>query len=177
MTFIRLIPRKIIQYFILFLFILNMPFLHASERLSLRSHVHLRYTDKQDTDDFFSIRRIILFGNGELTPRMDLSARCIFKTGNDETHLSDNQIYLLDLYLTWNINPVFTVQAGQFKPPFGWERFQPDYLMPPVERSQVIDHLIPNGFILGTFVRDYGVQISGSITPELSCDLALMEGS
>lgn len=177
MTVNQIRPRENIHYFVLFLFMMNLPFLKASERFSLRSHMHLRYTDKQDADDFISLRRLILFGTGNLSSNLNLSSRFILKTGNDETRLSDNRIYLLDLYLTCIINPLFTIQAGQFKPPFGWERFQPDYLMPPVERSQVIDHLIPDGLLLGTFVRDYGMQVSSAISSGLSWDVAVMEGN
>ena len=53
------------------------------------------------------------------------------------------------------------LKFGQFKPPFGWERFVPDHRILGVERAKVIDRLIPAGSLVPAFARDYGVQIFG----------------
>ena len=66
---------------------------------------------------------------------------------------------ILDAYATFNINPMFNVQAGQMKIPFAIEN--------PISPSAL--EFIDNGLFLGAYLptggRDIGVQINGGFFP------------
>jgi hypothetical protein len=59
-----------------------------------------------------------------------------------------------DIYLDYHWGNSY-VRLGQFTPKFCIQRFQPDYLIPRVERARPVMYLVPDG-TLG--VRDIGVQ-------------------
>ncbi len=50
------------------------------------------------------------------------------------------------------------VTVGQMKPPFGRERFTADTELALIDRTPATDHLVPNGNLGRSFVRDYGVE-------------------
>jgi len=160
------------------LFFVNVIQLSGAEKYNLASYAHIRYTETQETDDFWSVRRWALYGKTQLTKQIKFAARCVYKANNDLTHKTDDRIYLQHAFFTIKFSPHLNLKAGQFKPPFGWERFQPDYRIPTAERSQVIDRLIPAGAMPGAFARDYGIQLSGKMTSiPLFYEFAVMEGN
>lgn len=66
------------------------------------------------------------------------------------------KLFLQDAYGKYrNKSGVSIIQFGQFVPKFSLQRFQPDYLIPSVNRANVINAVIPDG-TMG--VRDIGVQ-------------------
>jgi len=146
------------------------------------SYTHLRYTiiqadaNTRGEKNYWSLRRLKLLTNGQWGGSLEFAVQVIYKTHNHSS--SDDQIYLQHAFLKFRLSDFFILKIGQFKPPFGWERFQPDFRMPCVERSQAINRLIPNGSLDAAFVRDYGVQLSGQLAKSsLRCELAAMSGS
>lgn len=66
------------------------------------------------------------------------------------------KFFLQDVFGQYsNKSGISSVRFGQFIPQFSLQRFQPDYLIPSVERANVINAAIPDG-TLG--VRDLGFQ-------------------
>jgi hypothetical protein len=131
----------------------------------IASYFHLRYTSAPNTDNYFSIRRFILFGKSDLLKNTSLSWRFIYMHNNKMS--TDDRIYLQHCYLGIHISSAVNLRLGQFKPPFGWERFVTDFQIIGVERSLVIDRLIPIGSIAPSFARDYGIQLFGDLKKSL----------
>lgn len=151
------------------------------ERIDFISYFHLRYSfiendpyNKVD-EDHWSLRRFKLLANWKLNNRLKLYFQFIYKTNNNSS--TDDRIYLQHAFMKLFVIKHLNFKLGQFKPPFGWERFQPDFKIPVIERSQAIDRLIPNGSLGESFVRDYGVQIFGKLLPAVQYEFALMMGS
>lgn len=102
-----------------------------------------------------SLRRIKLFGQGRIAGNWGYYLQFLYKANNQSS--TDDHIW------TQEANASFATEegkltVGQFKPPFGMERFIPDWVIPFVERSQATDRLVPDGSIGASFARDYGVQ-------------------
>jgi len=148
----------------------------SASKNSLACYFQYRYSLPQDERDYFSLRRLALFGKNQFAKWGTLSYRFIFKSGNRSS--TDEQIYLQEAAVDLHFSRWLRVKIGQFKPPFGWERFIPDYRVISVERSQVIDRLIPAGSIGASFARDYGIQVfNNAAKSPLSYELAVMTGS
>jgi phosphate-selective porin len=127
-------------------------------------------------NDYFSLRRIKLRMLGEPTPQLSYYSQGVYKTHNFSP--TDNDISLQEGWLMWKFLPVLKLKVGQFKPPFGLERFTPDEMMFSLERSQATNRLVPNGNLDQSFTRDYGVQASGFFSrPKLGYELAVMGGN
>ena len=150
----------------------------SKNRIHLISYFQARHTSvfsENNSNYNISLRRFKLIAKGKINSRFNFYTGIIYKTGNSSS--TDNNIYLLDAYLNYSFSKSLNLRMGQFKPPFGWERFVSDYKMPGTERSQVVDRLIPNGALGKSFVRDYGVQFFGKLSDHLKYEAALMAGS
>ncbi len=82
--------------------------------------------------------------------------QAIYKANNGSG--TDNQPYLQDAYIrfdAWGLH----FKLGQFVPPFGYERFQPDYRLDLVDRSSVTGRMAVNGDIGKSFARDRGIEM------------------
>lgn len=98
----------------------------------------------------------------------------LYKTGNFSS--TDDQIFVQEFNATLKtVKGKFTI--GQFKPPFGMERFEPDWKMPMVDRSQASDRLIPNGSVGDSFTRDLGVQWQTSPTNGFNYTVGIFDGN
>jgi len=140
------------------------------------SYFHLRYSAIHNAENYFSIRRFILFGKSDLLKNTTLSWRFIYQHNNKMS--TDDHIYLQHCYLDVNISSALNFRLGQFKPPFGWERFVTDFKIIGVERSLVIDRLIPIGSIAPSFARDYGIEFFGDLKKSLlSYEFAVTTGN
>lgn len=148
--------------------------------LHFASYFHLRYSFVQNdpinkiNEDHWSLRRFKLIANWKLNDRFHFFSQFIYKTNNYSD--TDDRVYLQHAFMKLFFIKQINFKIGQFKPPFGWERFQPDFQLPEVERSQAIDRLIPNGSEGETFARDYGLQFFGTVFPDLEYEAALMTG-
>ncbi len=143
-----------------------------------RSFVQARYTwdlTEEGTRGNGALRRFKLMLNAVYRRKLTADLQLIYKTNNGSS--TDDRIYVQEAHLDYALSPGFSLRAGQFKPPFGWERFQASFLMPCVERTEVIDRLIPVGSVGTTFSRDYGIQFSGWLNSLSSgYELAVMTG-
>jgi len=128
------------------------------------SYIQLRYTDSQDRRERLSIRRLKLYGSGPIAGDWTYFAQLLYKTGNLSP--TDNRIYLQEANLLHRRRNG-TLTIGQFKPPFGMERFTSDATLALIDRSQPTDRLIPNGNLGESFARDLGIQWEGSLGKEV----------
>jgi len=129
----------------------------ARERLDLRSYCHIRCTIPEAQPAGLSLRRLKLLVTWRVSDRVGFHLQGIYKTHNRSK--TNDKVYLQHAYLSLDLGDGTSLRVGQFKPPFGWERFQPDYRIPTPERSTAIDKLIPNGSLEASFARDYGAEI------------------
>lgn len=124
-----------------------------------RLYAQGRYTLMTGSDERFALRRLKFSLGGHPTNYAEYYAQAIFKEGNDS--VTDDQPFLQEAWLAYDASPFLRLMAGQFKPPFGMERFTSDARIYTINRSQATDHLVPNGRLGNSFTRDYGVQIDG----------------
>ncbi|MEJ2009441.1 MAG: porin [Acidobacteriota bacterium] len=121
------------------------------------SYLQLRYTGVEEGEDLYALRRFKVMARGHLKPHVEYFVQGIFKDGNESK--TDGRPYLQDAWIRYTGWKYGNVTIGQFKPPFGLERFTPDYILFTFDRSQATDHLIPNGQLGDSFARDYGLQL------------------
>ena len=151
------------------------------ERLHFTSYFHLRYSflendpDNKINEDHWSLRRFKLLADWKLSNTLQFYSQFIYKTSNYSG--TDDRIYLQHAFMKLFFIKPLNFKLGQFKPPFGWERFQSDFKLPAIERSQAIDRLIPNGSLGESFVRDYGMQCFGKLSSPFQYEFAVMAGS
>jgi phosphate-selective porin len=120
-----------------------------------QSYTQVRYTAVEDQKGYLSLRRLKLFGQGPIAGDWSYYLQFLYKANNHSP--TDDHVW------TQEANAILSSEKGkltigQFKPPFGMERFIADWTMPFVERTQPTDRLIPDGSIGGSFARDYGAQ-------------------
>ena len=125
--------------------------------LEWSSYFQLRYTGIEDRDDLYALRRFKVMLRGSLKPHLQYYVQGIFKDGNESS--TDGSPYLQEAWIKYTGWKYGHLTVGQFKPPFGMERFTPDWKLDTIDRSQVTDHLVPNGQLSDSFDRDYGVQL------------------
>lgn len=151
------------------------------KRLHFTSYFHLRYSiidndpDNKTSEDHWSLRRFKLIADWKLTKTLQFYSQFIYKTNNYSG--TDDRVYIQHAFIKLLFFKSLNFKIGQFKPPFGWERFQPDFIIPVVERSQATNRLIPNGSLGQSFVRDYGMQCFGKLSSLFQYEFAVMAGS
>lgn len=103
--------------------------------------------------DRFLVRRARLMMRGSFAENIDFMFLPEF--GNAAiAGVTGYRGQLTDAYLTWKKYPQATLQAGQFKTPFGYEQLISDAKVATVERSLPNDRL--------TFGRQIGASLSGA---------------
>ncbi len=127
------------------------------KKFDFTSYFQLRYTGNENAPDLYALRRFKLIFNGDLTPHFQYYVQGIFKDGNRSS--TDGRAYLQEAWVKYTGWKYAHVTIGQFKPPFGMERFTPDWELFTLERSQATDRLVPDGQLGGSFSRDYGAQL------------------
>ena len=125
------------------------------------SYVQLRYTNVEGGEDLYGLRRLKVMMGGNLTPRIQWYAQGLFKDGNDSP--TDGRVYFQEAWLRFAFRKEIQLVVGQFKPPFGRERFTPDFLILTIDRSLVTDALTPDGPYIDSFYRDRGFQLDGEL--------------
>ena len=151
------------------------------ERLYFISYFHLRYSvidndpSNKVNENHLSLRRFKLIADWKLSNTLQFCSQFIYKTNNYSG--TDDRVYLQHAFIKLLFFKSLNFKIGQFKPPFGWERFQSDFIIPVVERSQAINRLIPNGSLGQSFVRDYGMQCFGKLSSLFQYEFAVMAGS
>lgn len=135
------------------------PLREGTQRIRWSSYVQFRYTSVENGEDLFALRRLKLMVGGNLTPRLQWYAQGLFKDGNASP--TDGRVYFQEAWLRYEWRKAMRFVAGQFKPPFGRERFTPDFEIFTMDRSLVTDTLTPDGPYIDSFYRDRGFQVDG----------------
>ncbi len=114
------------------------------------SYTQLRAASNFDDYTNFSVRRLKFWikSKPEFSKHWSFKAQAIFMS------LQKEKFFLQDIFVDYRWGNS-SIRFGQFIPKFSVQRFQPDYLIPSVERSRPVMFLIPDG-TLG--VRDIGAQ-------------------
>jgi hypothetical protein len=120
------------------------------------AYSQVRYTHSETGADTWSIRRLKLMADGGRKDGPRYHLQFIYKTNNGSP--TDDQPYLQDAYLLFPVGAV-QFKMGQFIPAFGYERFQPDYKLDLVDRSDVTSRMVVNGNLGASFARDQGAQM------------------
>jgi phosphate-selective porin len=107
------------------------------------------------------LRRFKLMVGGNFSPKVQWYAQGLFKDGNRSP--TDGRVYFQEAWLRFAFRKEIQVAIGQFKPPFGRERFTPDFQILTIDRSVVTDALTPAGPYVDSFYRDRGVQFDGEL--------------
>ena len=149
------------------------PCAHGSTH-NWQSYSQVRYTASEDQAGYLSLRRLKLFGQGPISGGWTYYLQFLYKTNNKS--LTDDRIVVQDANASL---PLATgkVTIGQFKPPFGMERFTPDYKLELIDRSQPTDRLIPNGNLGISFARARGAQYECNVGNAARFALAVFDGN
>jgi hypothetical protein len=137
------------------------PLRDSTARLRWSSYLQLRYTGVEAGADLYALRRFKLMVGGNLSPRIQWYAQGLFKDGNDSP--TDGRGYFQEAWLRFAFRKELQLVVGQFKPPFGRERFTPDFQILTPDRSLATDALTPDGPYVDSFYRDRGVQVDGEL--------------
>lgn len=117
-------------------------------------YMQIRGMSNFDDNTSFSLRRLKLW----IISKPEFSSQWSYKIQTTFTSSQQEEFFLQDVMLSYKTES-FTFDIGQFVPQYSLQRFQSDYILPAIERTEVINILIPNGK-LG--VRDIGVQANYS---------------
>jgi hypothetical protein len=127
-----------------------------SRLLRFTAYVQLRYTDEDPGGAAWGLRRFKLIFDGGSKRRTWYHVQAIYKHNNGSR--TDDTLYLQDAYFAFHTGKVRWM-LGQFKPPFGLERFQPDARLYFVDRTRATNRLVVNGKLGQSFTRDRGVEM------------------
>ncbi len=124
----------------------------------LTAYAQVRASCAEDGGDGrLSVRRLKATYEGRLGADATFLVQGIYKSGNASA--TDDAVHLQEALVRTHFGGG-ALTAGQFKPPFGRERFTPDWDLDAMDRSVATDSLVPNGKLDEGqgFTRDYGVQ-------------------
>ena len=148
--------RRILIVSLLFIFVSLPVFarkpVHPTDKVIWHGYTQLwANTDFNDSYSLALRRLKFWIGSGPV-----FSNHWSFKVQGLFTSLGHEKFFLQDVFVQYlNTTGISSIRFGQFVPKYSLQRFQPDYLIPSVERATVINATIPNG-TLG--VRDIGFQ-------------------
>ena len=141
----------------------------AQETVHWHGYAQIRY-GRDNPADGFSLRRGKLWVGGAVPGLPGLS----FKVQGIFRNASQGAFVLQDLFAEYRTG-WGKVEVGQLIPDFSLQRSQPDFLVPLVERAQVVDALIPAA---RTLARDIGIQtVIAPTASALRLSLGLFNGS
>jgi phosphate-selective porin len=123
----------------------------------LGAYVQVRFGDQGRDVGEWAVRRLKLMVDGGPNDGIRYHVQFIYKTNLHSS--TDDRVVLQDAFLVVPAKRL-SVKVGQFIPPFGLERFQPDATLPFTERSQVTNQLVVNGNLGSSFARDRGAEVS-----------------
>ncbi len=141
------------SFFLFFLMILISNFVVGQNEIAPGGYLQTRLTSDYNTYPSFSVRRakIWLKSENKLT-----KGAINFKIQTEFSTKHGANINLLDAKIGYKYK-TFYICAGQQTPDFSLQRHQHDQYLPIVERSEVINNIVPAA---ETHARDIGVQVS-----------------
>lgn len=143
---------------------------------NIHLYTQLRFTATIGKEPLYAIRRFKMSLNQPIGQRAKIYLQAIYKEGNGSS--TDGHLYLQDAYCDLKISKSLDLKIGQFIPPFGLERFTSDAVIYTIDRSQVIDRLIPDGKLNSSFARDRGIQLNHRLLKDrLLCSVAVFDGN
>lgn len=145
----------------------------ASEH-TWQSYSQVRYTTSEDQGDYLSLRRLKLTGQGPVSDDWSYYLQFLYKTNNRSP--TDDRIVVQEANAVVRLKSV-KVTVGQFKPPFGLERFTSDSVLALIDRSQPTDRLIPNGSLGWSFARGRGAQFECGVGQSAQCAIGMFDGN
>ncbi len=123
----------------------------------LSSYIQFRYTDPSKGDDAWAIRRFKAMLDGGPRDGLRYHVQFIYKTNLQSS--TDDQIYLQDAYVLVPAARGLAFKVGQFIPPFGLERFEPDWALDLIDRTDLTNRMVVNGNLGQSFARDRGMEV------------------
>ena len=138
-----------------------------------RSYFQVRYTQPEDAGGYVGLRRLKLYGQGPVTEGCTYFAQFLYKANNR----SPTDGLFVQEANVWAAAGRGRMTFGQFKPPFGMERFTSDWKLALIDRSQPTDRLIPDGSVGDSFARDRGLQWEGAVGPSLNLAVGVFDGN
>jgi hypothetical protein len=154
--------------------VLPPPLRDSTTKLRWSSYVQLRYSGIEAEEDLFALRRLKLMVGGNLTPKVQWYAQGLYKDGNRSP--TDGRVYFQEAWLRFAYRKQIQFVVGQFKPPFGRERFTPDFEIYTMDRSLVTDALTPDGPYIDSFYRDRGIQVDGELPRRFRYAVGVFDG-
>ncbi len=139
------------------------------EKVDWHAYTQLRFSTNLKNNYNFSVRRLKfwLHSGPDFSKHWSFKAQAIFMS------ISKEKFFLQDIYgqYRWKNS---SICFGQFIPQYSLQRFQPDFLLPNMERARAVNLLIPDG-TLG--VRDIGVQYNlFAMEKKLQFNIGLFNG-
>jgi hypothetical protein len=122
----------------------------------LSSYLQIRYTAPGGRDGTWAVRRLKAMIDGGPGRGLHYHVQFIYKTNLGSP--TDDRVFLQDAYLVFPATAGVALKVGQFVPPFGLERFQPDSKLDFVDRTDVTNRMVVNGNLGKSFARDRGVE-------------------
>ncbi len=147
--------KLIIRTFIILLIAININELHceATGSINLHGYIQTRFTTDFDQSNDFMIRRGKLWvdGNAPGLDNVTYKMQFVYRSFKDEAFMFQ------DAFADVHFDNFGYFRAGRFIPDFMLQRMQPDYEIPDIERSSVI-----NGMIHSTksMARQIGIQMT-----------------
>jgi len=122
-----------------------------TDNIDFNGYTQVRGISNFDDYNSFSIRRLKLW----IKSKPGFSKHWSYKIQTTFSSLAQEKFFLQDVKIGYKTG-LFSFNIGQFVPQYSLQRFQPDYKIAPIERTKVINLLIPDG-TLG--IRDVGLQV------------------
>lgn len=122
----------------------------------LSSYIQVRYADPSKGGDTWAIRRFKAMLDGGPQEGIRYHLQFIYKTNLQSS--TDDQVYLQDAYVILPAARGLGFKVGQFVPPFGLERLEPDSKLDLMDRTDVTNRMVVNGNLGKSFARDRGVE-------------------
>lgn len=141
----------------------------VNDNIEWHSYAQLRFASDFNTYNNFSVRRLKFW----MKSKPEFSKKWTFKVQAIFMSLQKEKFFLQDAYGQYNWKHS-NIRFGQFIPRFSLQRFQPDYLIPSMERARAVSILIPNGT---HGVRDIGVQYNlNLLNKKLKANFGIFNG-
>ncbi|MDH7602926.1 MAG: porin [Armatimonadota bacterium] len=118
------------------------------------SYFQIRYTNAEDLKGYLALRRFKLYGQGPFARGWQYYVQLLYKTNNRS---ATDGLTLQEFSLIKRLGRA-RITVGQFKPPFGMERFTSDWKLAVIDRTQATDRLVPCGSLGDSFARGRGIQ-------------------